>query len=225
MVLKWHSAKYIYKKIAINQNERGQCNIVCRDVAKPFDKVWHEGLKYKILHVGLPGIIEKILCNFLDDRSAVILKRGIISERFNLKSGIPQGSILSPTLFIYYTSDLSRPGPGGTDVMFAVKAPLANSRINWVYDSPPSQSHHMAPSQNPPKSNNKVLRNNDNVLRSRPIAQSSDVRMRSPLGNISRSVWHDSTLSFHSNNCSPVPRNHATDRQTDTPKINSVSPS
>ena len=105
-----------------------------------------------------------------------------------------------------------------------VKAPLANSRINWVYDSPPSQSHHIAPSQNPPKSNNKVLRNNDNVPRNRPIAQSSDVRMRVPLGNISRSVWHDSTLSFHSNNCSPVPRNHATDRQTDTPKIVSPPP-
>ena len=109
----------IYEKIAINQNERGQCNIVCRDVAKAFDKVWHEGLKYKILHAGLPGIIERILCNFLDDRSAVIKKRGIISERFNLKSGVPQGSILSPTLFIYYTSDLPRPGPGGTGVMFA----------------------------------------------------------------------------------------------------------
>ena len=76
----------IYEKIAINQNERGQCNIVCCDVAKAFDKVWHEGLKYKILHAGLPGVIERILCNFLDDRSAVINKRGIISERFNLKS-------------------------------------------------------------------------------------------------------------------------------------------
>ena len=114
----------IYGKMAINQNERGQCNIVCRnivcrDAAKAFDKVWHEGLKYKILHAGLPGIIERILCNFLDHRSAVMKKRGIISERFNLKSGVPQSSILSPTLFIYYTSDLPRPGPGGTDVLFA----------------------------------------------------------------------------------------------------------
>ena len=132
-------------------------------------------------------------------------------------------------------------------LILSVKAPLANSRINWVYDSPPSQSHHIAPSQNPPKSktnivtnkrhtkeprtnntvpksNNKVLRNNDNVPRNRPIAQSSDVRMRAPLGNISRSVWHNSTLSFRSNNCSPVPRNHAADRQTDTPKIVSPPP-
>ena len=132
---------------------------------------------------------------------------------------------------------------GGGDV----KAPLANSRINWVYDSPPSQSHHIAPRQTPPKSktnivtnkshtkeprtnntvpksNNKVPRNNDNVPRNRPIAQSSDVRMRAPLGNISRSVWHNSTLSFRSNNCPPVPRNNMTDRQVDPQKTVSPTP-
>ena len=109
-------------------------------------------------------------------------------------------------------------------VKLSVKAPLANSRINWVYDSPPSQSHHIAPRQTPPKSNNKVPRNNDNVPRNRPIAQSSDVRMRAPLGNISRSVWHNSTLSFRSNNCPPVPRNNMTDRQVDPQKTVSPTP-
>ena len=128
-----------------------------------------------------------------------------------------------------------------------VKAPLANSRINWVYDSPPSQLHHIASRQTPPKSktnivtnkshdkeprtnntvpkrNNKVLRKNDNVPRNRPIAQSSDVRMRAPLGNISRSVWHNSTLSFRSNNCPPAPRNNMTDRQVDPQKTVSPTP-
>ena len=128
-----------------------------------------------------------------------------------------------------------------------VKAPLANSRINWVYDSPPSQSHHIAPRQTPPKSktnivinkshdkkprtnntvpksNNKVLRNNDNVPRNRPIAQSSDVCVRSPLENISSSVWHNSTLSSRSNTCPPVPRNNMTDRQIDPQKTVSPTP-
>ena len=105
-----------------------------------------------------------------------------------------------------------------------MKAPLANSRINWVYDSPPSQSQHIAPRQNTPKSNNEVLRNDDKVPRNRPIAQSSDVRMSAPLGNISRSVWHNSTLSFRSDNCPPVPRNNAPNRQTDAQKIVSPPP-
>ena len=126
---------------------------------------------------------------------------------------------------------------GGGDVT----APLNNSRINWVYDSPPSQLHHIAPRQTSPKSktnivtskshdkkprtnntaprsNHKVPRNNDNVPRNRPIAQSSDVRVRAPLENISSSVWHNSTLSSRSNNCPPVPRNNVTDRQVDPQK-------
>ena len=109
-------------------------------------------------------------------------------------------------------------------IIIIVKAPLANSRINWVYDSPPSQSHHITPRQNTPKSNNKVLRNDDKVPRNRPIAQTSNVRMSAPLGNISRSVWHNSTLSFRSDNCPPVPRNNAPNRQTDAQKIVSPPP-
>ena len=94
---------------------------------------------------------------------------------------------------------------------------MANSRINWVYDSPPSQSHHIAPRQNTPKSNN-------NVPRNCPIAQSSDVRMSAPRGNISLSVWRNSTFSFRSNNCPPVPKNNATNRQIDAQKIVSPPP-
>ena len=113
-----------------------------------------------------------------------------------------------------------------------MKSPLANSRINWVYDSPPSQSHHTAPRQTlpknkthkshdrelktnntVPKSNNQVLRNNNNVPRNRPIAQSSDVRVRAPLEDVSSSVWHNSALSSRTNNCPPVHRNNITDRQ------------
>ena len=41
--------------------------------------------------------------------------------------------------------------------MIIVKAPLANSRINWVYDSPPSQSHHIVPRQTPPKSKTNIV--------------------------------------------------------------------
>ena len=37
----------ICEKIAINQNERGQCNVVCRNIAKAFDKVWHRASSTK----------------------------------------------------------------------------------------------------------------------------------------------------------------------------------
>ena len=109
----------LYELIALNQLSRDQCNIICRDVAKAFDKVWHRGLKYKILQFQLSDIVEKILCSFLDDHTVQIKMFGKLSLKFDLKSGVPQGSILSLTLFIFYTADMPPPGPGATDILFA----------------------------------------------------------------------------------------------------------
>ena len=50
------------------------------------------------------------------------------------------------------------------------------------------------------------------------------MRVRAPLDNVSSSVWYNSSLSSRVNNCPPVPRNNATDRQTDTQKIVSPPP-
>ena len=93
--------------------------MICRDVSKAFDKVWHLGLKFKILQLQLPDILEKILCNFLDNRTAQIKMNNLLSEKFPLKSGVPQGSILSPTLYIFYPLDIPGPRHGGMDIMFA----------------------------------------------------------------------------------------------------------
>ena len=108
-----------YELIALNQRERSQCTLVCRDVSKAFDKVWHAGLKFKILDLQLPDITEKILCSFLDDRKAQIKMNDKLSEEFTLSSGVPQGSILSPTMYIFYTSDMPAPRGGVTNVLFA----------------------------------------------------------------------------------------------------------
>ena len=109
----------MYEIIAISQRERQRCNIVSRDVQKAFDKVWHEGLKFKILQQDLPLIFEKILCNFLTGRSAKVRVNNSLSEKIDLLSGVPQGSIISPSLYILYTADTPQPGPGTVDISFA----------------------------------------------------------------------------------------------------------
>lgn len=93
----------IYENIAHSQQDHEQYNVVLRDVAKGFDKVWHDGLKYKIIRLNLPTNITALLCNVLDDRSATVCLDGYMGEKITLKSGVPQGRCLSPTLFNLFT--------------------------------------------------------------------------------------------------------------------------
>ena len=110
----------LYETIAVNQKYKNHCNIVCRDISKAFDKVWHEGLKCKIIQINnLQSIIKKILCSYFAWRSAQIRVNNIIGPKFDLENLVPQGEILSPTLFILYTRDLPPDGNNCDEIIFA----------------------------------------------------------------------------------------------------------
>ena len=99
----------IWERCASVVAQRGRCNVVLRDVKSAFDRVWHFGLKYKLLGLGLPHCVTRMLYSFLDDRTASVRVGNYQGRRIGLRCGVPQGSVLSPVLYILYTADTPVP--------------------------------------------------------------------------------------------------------------------
>ena len=77
------------------------------DIAKAFDKIWHQGLHYKLRQKGISGALLNILTDFLDNRTHRVILNGQYSSWAKIEAGVPQGSILGSLLFLIYISNLS----------------------------------------------------------------------------------------------------------------------
>jgi hypothetical protein len=92
-----------------NAMDHGHCVHVCYlDMAKAFDRVDHELLLSKLQKYGISGKLLEWLRDYLDDRSMHVRVDGSLSKRISAPSGVPQGSVLGPILFLLYVDDIPK---------------------------------------------------------------------------------------------------------------------
>ena len=84
----------------------GESKVISLDISKAFDRVWHKDLLAKPPMFGLHHTPIKWIVGFLSDRSIAVRVDGLLSNLHSINAGVPQGSVISPVLFILFINDL-----------------------------------------------------------------------------------------------------------------------
>lgn len=120
---------------AENLNEKKQIDAILLDFSKAFDKVHHQSLLLKLERFGIKGPLHDWFRSFLTDRQQKVIVEGKESSSKPVLSGVPQGTVLGPLLFLVYINDLpKRISPGTTLRLFADDSLLYRT-INTTTDA------------------------------------------------------------------------------------------
>ena len=104
----------IYK--SLDANPSFEVRGIFLDMSKAFERIWHEGLLFKLKRLGLSGKYYGLINSFHRNRHQKVVLNGQSSKWSSINAGVPQGSILGLLFFLVYINDLPNGLPSNLEL-------------------------------------------------------------------------------------------------------------
>ena len=97
----------VYDSVSKRTDEGEVTDVILFDFSKAFDVVVHELMIEKLISIGIGGTVPRWIVSFLTNRSMRVCVKGNTSQSKPVQSGVPQGSVLGPILFLTYVNSIA----------------------------------------------------------------------------------------------------------------------